>query len=388
LVQPSIKMKTLFLTLRTFSATGGIEKVCRILGKALYEDSIKKDSLFQVCSMYDKQQDAFNNPYFPSEYFRGFGINKLRFIKEMVIEGSKSNVVILSHINLLLVGWLIKKASPSTKILLMAHGIEIWNPLSSTRRKMLNKCDKILAVSNFTRNKIIKVHGFPKEKCEVLNNCLDPYLPLPSLHEKNETLLKKYGFNVNDKILMTLSRLSSKERYKGYDKVIEAIPGLKIKYPNIKYLIAGSYDRKEKEFIDALIHKMGIKEVVVMTGYIEDEELEDHFALSDMYIMPSRKEGFGIVFIEAMYYGLPVIAGNIDGSSDALLNGVLGQLVTPDQVEGISKAIVNVLENKTSYMPGRKLLMQHFSYEAYKEKLEMIIRNFELSTLNHELSTS
>jgi phosphatidylinositol alpha-1,6-mannosyltransferase len=365
--------KTLFLTLRVFSATGGIEKVCRILGKALYEDSIKNEGVVQICSMYDEQQDAFNNPYFPAENFRGFGINKMRFIKEMVQAGSKSHVVILSHINLLLVGWFIKKIAPRTKLILLAHGIEIWYPLNPRKRKMLRHCDKILAVSSYTSNKIMEVHGLPKDQCAVLNNCLDPFLPLPSLHKKKETLLKKYGFTETDTILMTLTRLSSKERYKGYDKVIEAIANLKKTYPHIKYLIAGSYDNREKVFVDTLINKLGVQNVIVMPGYIPDEELEDHFAMSDIYVMPSRKEGFGIVFIEAMYYGLPVIAGNIDGSADALLHGELGQLVNPDNVEEITKAIANILENKTSFIPDRKLLMQHFSYDVYKEKLEGII---------------
>ena len=73
--------KTLFLTLRVFSATGGIEKVCKVMGKALYEDSIQNDGLVQICSMYDRQQDAVDNVYFPAENFKGFGINKLLFIK-------------------------------------------------------------------------------------------------------------------------------------------------------------------------------------------------------------------------------------------------------------------------------------------------------------------
>ena len=279
-------------------------------------------------------------------------------------------MVILSHINLMIVGWLIKKVSPRTKLVLLAHGIEIWYPLHGFQKKMLRNCDTILAVSNYTRNKLSEVHGVPEEKSFVLNNCLDPFLPLPSLHKKNETLLEKYGFTKDDFILMTLTRLSSKERYKGYDKVIGAVAKLKSAYPHIKYLIAGSYDKTEKIFIDKLIKKSGLQNNVVMPGYIKDEELEEHFILSDLYVMPSRKEGFGIVFIEAMYYGLPVIAGNMDGSSDALLHGKLGQLVNPDSVEEIANAISNILKNKPSYIPDRKLLIQHFSYETYKNNLE------------------
>src|SRR6185437_5235857 len=104
-------------------------------------------------------------------------------------------------------------------------------------------------------------------------------------------------------------------------------------------------------------------------GFIPDEELEDHFAMSDMYVMPSRKEGFGIVFIEAMYYGLPVIAGNMDGSADALLNGQLGQLVDPDNVQEIAEAVINIVANKPGINPSQTLLKSPFSYEAYKQNL-------------------
>lgn len=366
-------MKTLFLTLRTFSATGGIEKVCRILGKALYEESIEKDGLLQVCSMYDEQQDAWNNMYFPSDNFQGFGIQKIRFIKEMVMAGRGFDRVVMSHINLLPVGWMIKKLSPHTGIILLAHGIEIWYPLPERKRRMLRGCDRIIAVSNYTKNTISKEHGIALEKISVLNNCLDPFLPVPSLLKKKNGLLHKYGFSETDTILMTLTRLASRERYKGYDKVITAIAGLKMRYPGIKYFIAGRYDSHEKAYVEDLLKDLNIQDTVVMPGFIPEEELEAHFAMSDIYVMPSRKEGFGIVFIEAMYYGLPVIAGNIDGSADALLNGELGQLVHPEKVSEIADAIANVINNKTAYKPSRDLLTSNFSYEKYKQKLEEAI---------------
>ena len=347
--------------------------MCRILGKVLYEESIEKDGLLQVCSMYDKQDDAFNNLYFPAENFRGYAIHKLQFIKEMVQAGFKYDRVILSHINLLPVGWLIKKVAPKTKIILLAHGIEIWYPVRWRRKRMLHKCDTIVAVSKFTKDKIAEVHGLPPAKITVLNNCLDPFLPLPSVLKKNKSLLQKYGCKETDIILMSLTRMASRERYKGYDKVIEAISRLKTRYPQIKYLIAGRFDAHEKSFVDDLLQKLQIQNVVIMPGFIAEEELEAHFALSDMYIMPSRKEGFGIVFIEAMYYGLPVIAGNIDGSVDALLNGELGQLVDPDNIEDITNAIAKIIETNTSFTPSREVLESHFGYEAYKRKLEEVL---------------
>jgi glycosyltransferase involved in cell wall biosynthesis len=343
------------------------------MGKALYEDSLKNDGILQVYSMYDHTRDAFDNLYFPAENFRGFGINKFRFTREMVSAGSKADVVILSHINLLLIGWLIKKISSSTQIILLAHGIEIWKPLNKRKRKMLQQCDTILAVSSYTGNKIIEQHGVAKEKCKILNNCLDPFLPLPAAHIKSNTLLKRYGYSANDTILITLTRLSSKERYKGYDKVIEALAMLKKKYPALKYFLAGKYDNEEKLLVDNLIQQAGLQNNVLLPGYIPDEELQEHFAMSDIYIMPSSGEGFGIVFIEAMYYGLPVIAGNTDGSTDALLHGKLGQLVDPGNVEAIAAAITNFIEHQNSALPDHNLLLQHFSYEVYKQNLDIVL---------------
>jgi glycosyltransferase involved in cell wall biosynthesis len=77
-------------------------------------------------------------------------------------------------------------------------------------------------------------------------------------------------------------------------------------------------------------------------GFIKEEELAQHFLLAGTYIMPSQNEGFGIVFIEAAFYGLNVVAGNMDGSKDALLNGQLGFLVNPNESREISQAILKL----------------------------------------------
>jgi len=365
--------KILFLTLKVFAATGGIEKVCRVAGKALYEMAISKDATALVYSMYDKQKDADENRYFPSEMFRGFGTAKIKFILSSLLKARSCDTVILSHINLLVVGWMIKKISPSTRIILFAHGIEIWGKLGSRKRMMLQCCDSIIPVSQFTSDKIQKVHQIPSNKCRVLNNCLDPFLPLGKEKSGRDIFRKKYGYTGNEQVLFTLTRLSSKERYKGYDRVLHALVKVKAQYPQIRYLIAGSYDPQEKAHLDELIARLGLDQHVIIAGFIDDAVLVDHFTMADIYVMPSMKEGFGIVLIEAMYYGLPVIAGNKDGSVDALCNGKLGILVDPLNTEAIEDAIERILENKQSFLPDRELLMANFSYENYKHKLETII---------------
>jgi glycosyltransferase involved in cell wall biosynthesis len=356
-----------------FAATGGIEKVCRVAGKAMYETGIKNGIRSMVFCMHDIQADADDNKYFPSEMFRGFGKARINFIAAALKKGRESDTVILSHINLLLVGWLIKKISPSTRIIMFAHGIEVWKKLGYRKRKMLHCCDEIISVSNYTSKKMQEIHHIPAVKCRVLNNCLDPFLPIGIETGSNAHLRARYGFKKEDTVLFTLTRLSSKERYKGYDKVLQAMVGLKKRYPGVRYLLAGSYDEKEKVYIDEIVNKLFLKEEVNMAGFIAEEDLVAHFAMADIYVMPSMKEGFGIVFIEAMYYGLPVIAGNRDGSVDALCNGSLGILVDPLDTDAIREAIEKIMVNKSEFIPDRTLLLKYFSYDQYKIKLESIL---------------
>ena len=361
--------RTLFLTLRVFSATGGIEKVCRVAGKALYELGLQHGGSFKLFSLHCNKDAAAANAYFPQTIFSGFGNKPVKFIANSLRAGRRADVVLLSHINLLLPGVLIKMLRPSVKLVLITHGIEVWQPFMGWRKKMLKKVDLFLPVSHFTKDTMMAASGLTEAKFTVLNNCLDPFLQRPLQTGKAPPLLNRYGLNKTNQILLTVSRMADSEQYKGYDKVIEALPSLRATYPNLRYLLVGKYDIGEKQRLDALISKLGLQDIVLFAGFVPDEEMPAHFTLADIFIMPSEGEGFGIVFIEAMFYGLPVIAGNKDGSVDALGNGALGTLVNPDKQVEISEAVNNILDPPSAFLPDREALMKQFGYEGYKRRL-------------------
>lgn len=361
--------KTLLLTLRVFSLTGGIEKVNRLLGKALYELGLQYGGTTQIYSMYGRTGKADENKYFPQNLFRGFGDNKVRYVLRSVRTGVRCRHIILSHINLLLVGYLVKLFRPGVKLILIAHGIEVWRPIPSWKKRMLSRCDLILPVSHFTKEKMKELYGLPESRFSVFNNCLEPFLEQPLQKEKDRGLLERYGIDKTDRIMLTVSRMSDSEKYKGYDKVMETMPDLLSAHPELRYLLVGKYDEKEKKRLDAMIGRLGLKNHVAFAGFVDDAEMPAHFGLADLFIMPSEKEGFGIVFIEAMFYGLPVIAGNRDGSVDALMNGQLGLLVDPESKEEISDAIEKVLVDRNRYLPDRDKLFENFSYTWYKRKI-------------------
>jgi phosphatidylinositol alpha-1,6-mannosyltransferase len=368
-------VKVLFLTLKTFSFTGGIEKVCRSLCRVLYD--ISEEELVQstVYSMYDKNTDR-DSRYLSKQQFQGFGGKKERFVVHSFLSGLKADVILLSHIHLINIVYFIKKIHPHKKIYLLAHGIEIWKKLSDAKLKMLNQLDKIICVSHFTAQKVMEMHQTPIDRIEVLNNCLDPFYHLSAQFEKPQVLLDRYHLNNENLILFSLSRLSSSEKYKGYDHTIKLLPKLLENYPNLIYLLGGKWDAVEKKRLDDLIAKHNLQDHIRMVGFIDESELTEHFLLSDIFILPSKKEGFGIVFIEALASGLRVIAGNKDGSVDALRNGALGVLIDPDDQEGILTSVSSLLRHTQTENEKKNLqekCIQAFGYPPYLQSIKKLL---------------
>lgn len=364
----------LFLTLKTFSLTGGIEKVNRVLMKAGTDIQAEHLIRFYAKSLYD---DLPDERYITSRRFQGFKQKLLPFIYSSVVKGIRCDVVMFSHINLAAVGVLIKLLSPNTKVLLQAHGIEIWGPQSWLKKLFLKKADLILAVSSYTQEVLVQNHRLPLAKCMVFHNSLDPYFQVEPQPALLKSLKEKYQIGEKDQVLMTLTRLVSSEKYKGYDKVLEAMTHLKPQHPNLKYFILGKYDQIESERILQLVKGYGLEKEVYLTGFIADEAISSYFALADVFVMPSQKEGFGIVFIEAMACGLPVIAGNVDGSVDALHHGELGILVNPHELEELSQAILHYQAHPLAQQPEvlKDKVQTYFGYPHYKEELRKLLMN-------------
>ena len=173
---------------------------------------------------------------------------------------------------------------------------------------MLQRIDMIIAVSNFTKEKMKELFKIPEDRFMVLSNCLDPFLPELSGRTRRNEFRSSYGFAESDIVLMTLSRLTIKEKNKGYEKVMVAIKKLHTIWPHLKYLFVGKYDDEEKIHLDKLVHALEIEFDVTFTGFVPDSVIGDYYNMADAFIVPGEKEGFGISFIEALYYNPPVIS--------------------------------------------------------------------------------
>jgi phosphatidylinositol alpha-1,6-mannosyltransferase len=225
------------------------------------------------------------------------------------------------------------------------HGIEAWGLVHPARVRALRSASLLLPVSRFTGDIVRSEQGIAAERFRVLPNCVDTerFRPGP----KPRALLERYGITKGEPVALTVTRLGVDEPGKGLRVAFEAVRRARMRIPTLRYLLVG--DGPEKDRVWAEARSAGIADCLVMAGRVPGQELADHYRLCDVFMMPAQREGFGIVFIEAMSCGRPVIAGNRDGSRDALDDGRLGILADPEDAEALSGHLAAVIEGRAEH---------------------------------------
>jgi phosphatidylinositol alpha-1,6-mannosyltransferase len=277
-------------------------------------------------------------------YDRKAALGKFAFLRRVFWyswRGSKPDIVICGHLNLLPAAWLMARLR-GARLALIIHGIEASKPRSWLFRFMLRFVASTIAVSRYSAGRFSAWSKVSPDQFFILPNCVDvnSFAPEP----RNLVLAERYGVQEN-KIILTVGRVASQERYKGFDEVIEAMPELVRRFPTLKYLIVGDGDDRDR--LERKARTLGIFDKVIFTGRILENEKVSHYSLADAYVMPSYGEGFGIVFLEAVACGVPAIGSKVDGSREALLDGKLGHLVDPKLPEDLIKAVIEVLTNSS-----------------------------------------
>jgi phosphatidylinositol alpha-1,6-mannosyltransferase len=364
----------LLLTLSTFSSTGGIQKATRSLAyamKCIAENG--SGARFNMYALNDKNCDA---RYIDEKQFRGFAGHRYLFVARSVKQGLKSNTIILNHINLIPVGILIRMLTKKPKIIIIAHGVEVWQKLANWKRHFLNHHAFIWAVSEYSGNQLSIKNGIHSSRITTLNPGIDPFFKVPTVFRKSQSLLKRYHISNNQQIVLTISRLTKFDTEKGYEKVLLVLPDLLCAFPNMIYLLCGPSEENEKARLEAIIRKNKIQKSVRLISYIPDDQLTAHFQLADLFVLPSKKEGFGLVFTEAAACGCKIISGNLDGSADALQNGRLGMMIDPDNLEQLKYAIIKHLSAGRSDQEAQhiqQICLEKFNPNIFKNKVKNLI---------------
>lgn len=285
----------------------------------------------------------------------------------------RPRLIVVGHLNFAVVSDRLGRAGIPSWI--VAHGIEAWDVERPALRRALARADCVLAVSRYTRRRLIEEQRLDPARIALLPGTFDPRLFRP--RERSPALMERIGLEAGQPVLLTVARLAGRERHKGYDVVLEALPSIRAQVPGLHYVLVG--EGEDRARIEGRVRALGLERCVTLTGSVPDSELPDYYALCSAFAMPSKREGFGLVYLEAMACGKPAIAGDRDGARDALLDGELGPLVDPDDVDAFAATAVEVLRgthsNRAIYDPAglRRRAIESFGPERFRARLEHIL---------------
>jgi phosphatidylinositol alpha-1,6-mannosyltransferase len=274
------------------------------------------------------------------------------------------DLVICAHIRLLPAAFLAKLLT-GAPLWLFIYGIDAWErPRNPLLAWLARRADCVISISKVTAERFQSWAEMPENRLRILPCTVDLERFCPGATDPG--LVARYGFE-GKRVLFTFGRLVSEERAKGMDEVMQAMARLLVEFPDLVYLVGG--DGPDRARLESKARALGLAERVIFAGRIPEEEKVAHYRLADAYVMPSRGEGMGIVILEAMAAGVPAMASNKDGSREALLDGKLGPLVDPDDIESVVAGIRIVLGRAK----GRPEGLDHFSIENFHRRLSSLL---------------
>ncbi len=355
-------MRVLLLTTDAYGGHGGIALYSRDIAQALAEMPEVVEVVVVPREVPLPTGDIPDKVRFLSEAAHG----KVRYVRTALrLARDRYNVIICAHINLLPLAVLLNQYLRAP-LVLMVYGIDVWRVPYGLARLWLGGVNAVWSISDLTRERMNEWAKCPEDKFTLLPNAI--HLERYGLAEKRLDLLERYGL-VGSKVIMTLARLPGAERYKGVDEVLEAMSSLLKKEPALKYLVAGDGDDRLR--LEAKVRSLGLSSRVVFAGMINEAEKADHFRLADAFVMPGRGEGFGFVFLEALACGIPVVGSRLDGSREALRDGMLGELVDPTDPASVQDGILRALAKKKQVPIG----LEYFAWPAFYKRVTHAIEH-------------
>ena len=265
-----------------------------------------------------KSSNIFDNPIYRAKYeFRGsYGANLMDEVARYALVASQitsehSFDVIHAHDWLTYSAGIAAKNASGKPLVVHVHATEfdrtgenVNTIVYQLEKAGMEAADKVIAVSNLTAETIIKKYGISAEKVVTVHNAVEPS------DTKGLENIKK---NVKEKVVTFLGRLTFQ---KGPEYFVEAAKLILEKDDNVRFVMAGSGDLFEK--MVKYVARLGISTHFHFTGFLKGEEVDRMFALSDVFVMPSVSEPFGIVPLEAMRLNVPVVISKQSGVSEVL----------------------------------------------------------------------
>jgi phosphatidyl-myo-inositol dimannoside synthase len=275
------------------------------------------------------------------------------------------NVLLVGHLHLAPLAFVMQALGRIDAYFIILHGIEAWHRVSFPLRRASLGAKGIIATTRYTAQEYARHNSIPADRFHIIPLCAD---------ERNVTPTANFKLNGGFKLLC-VARQDASERYKGFEQLFQALVTLKTSHPQIHLNMVGKGDDQPR--LQAIANALGIGGQVTFWGALSDADLAAAYSDCDVFAMPSKKEGFGIVFLEAMRLGKPCIGGNHGGTPDVIAHGKSGFLVEYEDVPALAESM-QVLADDTELRTkmgnyAQQLVADKFSLQAFVSAYKALI---------------
>jgi glycosyltransferase involved in cell wall biosynthesis len=361
----------ILLGLTGLDIDGGIASVSRCVARAL-DDETRCGRVARVdrVSLYD---DPRRPPPGPA-----VGVQRLargsqaRFAWQVFTTHRRwrHDLVFFDLVGLARVARLPLPGLPPARYAIFAHGVELTAARRGTRAHALAGADRLLANSEFTARVLAEQHPGARDRIRVVPLCIDPARVAAWQAEAPADPPREPA-------ALIVGRMASAERYKGHDLLIEVWPEVRRAVPGAELWIAGGGDDVPR--LQALARARA-GDAVHFVGRVSDAELAGLYRRASVYAMPSRREGFGLAWAEAMWFGLPCIGTSADAAAEVIADGDTGRLVPWADAGALARALVELLAHPDAARRmgerGRQVARERFGYPRFRADL---VRALELA---------
>jgi phosphatidylinositol alpha-1,6-mannosyltransferase len=362
-------------------APGGVQRAGRHLASVLTEFAASRGMECRVLSLNDgpelkRLEVAGREIVFTGcERAKGrFVTSAMRAARRKIPKGKDHiKIVVAGHPNLAPVVRAMRLTSPGLRSIICTHGVEVWEPLTRMRRNALRRASVVLAPSKYTADHVCAIQGVAPEKIRVLPWALDPQFE--ALAPSAAKMAAPVGFP-EGRVVLTVGRWRTDERYKGMDTLITALPRLLTRWPELQLAAVGEGD--DREWLEDLAKENGVRRHVHFVSGLSYGELAACYAHSEIFALPSKGEGFGLVYLEAMACGKPVIGGAHGGAPEVIEDGKTGYLVPHGDAVQLATAIETLLANPEVAQEmgrrGKQRVENEFRFSAFAKSFRKILR--------------
>jgi glycosyltransferase involved in cell wall biosynthesis len=357
---------------------GGVQEAGRMTAAALQESAFRHNWSTDFLSLNDPQGAHSIEAAERTISLSGFGRRKIHFLlsgvsKARLVARNSESIVLAAHPNLAVVSSWMQRVCPRLQTVVMAHGVEVWKPLASLRRRALLRANVVLAPSRDTAQKLIEVQGVPPERIRRLPWPLNPRFL--RLAEASANLPLPSGFPGRGRVILTVGRWAASERYKGADELIRSVSQLVTIVPGLHLVAVGAGDDLSR--LERLAANLKVADRVHFLENLSCEEIAACYANAELFALPSAGEGFGLVFLEAMAFSKPVVGASCGGTTDIVEDGINGLLVPPGDAGALAQALGRLLGDEPLRaglgQRGAEIVRRKFQFAVFQSELEKIL---------------